>query len=246
MKNILRFFIGAFIVLIFSYSSIHAQVSVNSDGNPPHPSAILEIKSDTKGFLPPHVALTATNTPDPVTVPAVGLLAYNTATAGTSPDKVIPGYYFWNGTQWVSVVPPQGTNVGVMLYWNGSQWDAKEYFDPLYPDGTESMQGLNIELTTNGQTYTIPAGMNFHGRIMVYTELYGYPLFLIDDDTVGYYDWPMTVYVSLNEGKIIKAVIGNTDASVMINGYLIPHKVTPVKINLNNPYVVPDGKKLYL
>jgi hypothetical protein len=32
-----------------------------------------------------------------------GLLIYNTATAGTAPNNVVPGYYFWNGTYWVQI-----------------------------------------------------------------------------------------------------------------------------------------------
>ena len=78
--------------------------------------------SADKGFLPPRVALTAINSANPITSPATGLLVYNTATTGTSPNNVIPGYYYWNGTRWLSIAPPQGTNPGDMLYWNGTQW----------------------------------------------------------------------------------------------------------------------------
>ena len=28
---------------------------------------------------------------------------YNTASAGTAPNNVVPGYYFWNGTLWVQI-----------------------------------------------------------------------------------------------------------------------------------------------
>ena len=53
----------------------------------------------------PRVALTATNIAAPVVNPQGGDLAastmvYNTATAGTSPNNVFPGYYYWNGTIW--------------------------------------------------------------------------------------------------------------------------------------------------
>jgi hypothetical protein len=34
----------------------------------------------------------------------------------------MPGYYCWNGTRWVAIIVPQGTNPGDMLYWNGTQW----------------------------------------------------------------------------------------------------------------------------
>jgi hypothetical protein len=248
MRKIQRLLFCAVITLLITNSQIDAQVSVNSDGSLADPSAMLEVKSATKGFLPSRIALTATNSAAPVNSPAEGLLVYNTATAGVSPYNVLPGFYYWNGTQWVPVSVPQGISVGDMMYWNGNQWEARENFDPLYPDGTESMQGLNIELVTNGQTYTVPAGMNFHGRIGAWWEYFGqkFPLYLINGDTIGYSDNSWWIHTSLNEGTVIKAVLDYVDDFIEINGYLIPKKVEPVEINLSSPYVVPNAKKLYL
>jgi len=48
--------------------------------------------------------LTATNAANPVMVPATGLIVYNTATAGTVPNNVIPGYYYWNGSSWITII----------------------------------------------------------------------------------------------------------------------------------------------
>jgi len=88
----------------------------------PDNSALVDISSATKGFLPPRVPLTAANVASPVSSPATGLFVYNTASSGTSPNNVEPGYYCWNGTRWVAVIVPQGTSSGDMLYWNGTQW----------------------------------------------------------------------------------------------------------------------------
>jgi hypothetical protein len=49
------------------------------------------------------------------------LLVYNTANAGTSPNQVVPGYYYWNGSRWV-LVATQGQAIGDILYWNGTRW----------------------------------------------------------------------------------------------------------------------------
>jgi len=103
-------------------TTLSAQVSVTTDGSSPDPSAMLDVKSTNKGMLIPRVALSAINSSSPITSPAVGLLVYNTATAGTAPNDVIPGFYYWNGINWVSVVPPQGTTAGDMLYWDGTRW----------------------------------------------------------------------------------------------------------------------------
>ena len=102
--------------------SVFAQLGINTDNSQPDASAMLDVKSTSKGLLPPRVALTAINSALPVTAPAAGLLVYNTAVAGTSPNNVLPGYYCWNGTKWIPVVAPQGANIGDMQYWNGTQW----------------------------------------------------------------------------------------------------------------------------
>jgi hypothetical protein len=74
-------------------------VGIGSD-NTPESSAQLDVNATDKGFLPPRVSLQATNNPLPINTPAAGLLVYNTATAGTPPNNVIPGYYYWNGIMW--------------------------------------------------------------------------------------------------------------------------------------------------
>jgi uncharacterized protein (TIGR02145 family) len=122
MKKNSRFFV--MLAFIFSFPGLctFSQVSISSDNSSAHSSAMLEVKSTDKGFLPPRIALSAINSANPVLSPATGLLIYNTVNSGTSPNNVTPGYYYWNGTRWISVALPQGTNPGDMLYWNGTQW----------------------------------------------------------------------------------------------------------------------------
>ena len=118
MKKITFFFF----LFLLPGISVFAQLGVNTDNTPPDASAMLDVKSTSKGFLPPRVALTDVNSALPVTAPVAGLFVYNTATAGMVPNNVTPGYYCWNGTRWMPVAPPQGTNAGDMLYWSGTQW----------------------------------------------------------------------------------------------------------------------------
>ena len=92
-------FITAFITL-----QVEAQTGIGT--TTPNASAKLEVASTTQGFLPPRVALTATNVFSPIvgtSSAATGLLVYNTAIAGTAPNNVVPGYYYWNGTIWVQI-----------------------------------------------------------------------------------------------------------------------------------------------
>lgn len=52
-----------------------AQVAINIDGSPPESSAILDVKSITKGFLPPRMT---TSDRDAIISPTEGLVIYNT------------------------------------------------------------------------------------------------------------------------------------------------------------------------
>jgi hypothetical protein len=99
MKKIL------FIVsILFVGSFVKAQTGIGT--TTPNASAKLEVASSTQGFLPPRVALTATNVFSPIvgtSSAATGLLVYNTASTGNAPNNVVPGYYYWNGTVWVQI-----------------------------------------------------------------------------------------------------------------------------------------------
>lgn len=96
MKNL-------YIILLLSvFNTSLSQVGINTTS----PNAALEINSNNQGFLAPRVALTSNNLALPVINPSSGnlvvsTLVYNTATSGTPPNNVIPGYYYWNGTQWI-------------------------------------------------------------------------------------------------------------------------------------------------
>lgn len=97
------------VVIILFVSTANAQTGIGTTS--PNASAKLDITSTNKGFLPPRVALTAANVFAPVTglsgttelATAAGLLIYNTATSGTTPNNVVPGYYYWNGTAWIQI-----------------------------------------------------------------------------------------------------------------------------------------------
>src|SRR5690554_846689 len=76
-----------------------AQVGINTTD----PKAALDIESSDSGILIPRVALSNINTAAPVVAPEISELVYNTATAGSAPNNVSPGYYYWNGTKWVGL-----------------------------------------------------------------------------------------------------------------------------------------------
>jgi hypothetical protein len=96
---------------------------------------MLEVASTSKGVLPPRVALQSITDVVTIASPAAGLLVYNTTTAGIAPNNVIPGYYFFNGANWLRI-GGAGKDSGDMQYWNGKQW-------VLLPVGTTHQQLTN-------------------------------------------------------------------------------------------------------
>lgn len=96
-------------------------IGINVNGASPNASALLDIDGSglpangQRGLLVPRVALTATNAASPVSAPATSLLVYNTATAGAVPNNVTPGYYYWDGAQWIRFAT---TNAGWGLLGN--------------------------------------------------------------------------------------------------------------------------------
>lgn len=94
-----------FLFLAFlTNSGIGQNIGINSSGALPDNSAGLDVSFTNKGMLLPRVALIGTN--DIFTIPsaATSLLVYNTATSGTAPNNVTPGYYYWTGTVWTRVL----------------------------------------------------------------------------------------------------------------------------------------------
>lgn len=97
------------IAFLFSFLAIQltafSQLGVGT--NSPDASAQLDVTATNKGFLAPRIALTSATDVLTIATPATGLMVYNTATGGTTPNNVLPGYYYFNGTKWVRFVNTQ-------------------------------------------------------------------------------------------------------------------------------------------
>ena len=102
----------SFVLLCSLYFS--QNVAINGSGALPDASAMLDIAANDKGLLVPRIALTAANVAAPIVSPTVSLLVYNTATAGVSPNNVIPGYYYWDGAKWVRLFSGAWLNGGAI------------------------------------------------------------------------------------------------------------------------------------
>ena len=86
------FFIG---MLMLTGSAIFAQIGINSDNSAPNHSAMLDVKSTSKGFLPPRMTGAQR---DAITAPAAGLIIWCN-NCGTSGELQV-----YIGTAWKNMI----------------------------------------------------------------------------------------------------------------------------------------------
>jgi len=92
MKNLKIIFVA--IIMIASYS-LTAQVAITTDGSSADGSAMLEVKSTTKGFLPPRMTETQR---DAISTPATGLIVFCTDCGDNGEAQI------YNGTAWTNMI----------------------------------------------------------------------------------------------------------------------------------------------
>jgi hypothetical protein len=92
-----------YIIFLLTAISVNAQVAINTDGTSPVNSAMLDVRSTEKGFLPPRMTTAQRNT---IASPEEGLVIYNTN------EKALNVY---NGTEWSSMKPvfPCGLSISI-------------------------------------------------------------------------------------------------------------------------------------
>jgi hypothetical protein len=87
--------------LMLSFLTTRGQVVIITDDasyTTPASGALVDLKSDTKGFLAPRVSLTSTTDVTTIASPVTGLLVFNTNALITNGSG--QGYYYWDGSVW--------------------------------------------------------------------------------------------------------------------------------------------------
>jgi len=132
----------AYIVLLFIGIVGKAQTGIGT--TTPEASAKLDISSTNKGLLPPRITLTSRTDNSTIPSPATGLLVYNT---GSNPN-LVAGYYYWNGSSWVSAMVGQDhTGGGGGGSSSGRRDDSGDRRDG---DRRDSRDGGGVDVRTAG------------------------------------------------------------------------------------------------
>jgi len=113
-----------FVILLFNSSVLFSQVAINTDGSAAANSAMLDVKSTSKGLLPPRMTHAELNA---ISNPADGLLVYCTdcGSNGTgSMSMFMAGAWYSLNVSCINPLPPvTGTHVAssTQIIWN---WNA--------------------------------------------------------------------------------------------------------------------------
>lgn len=148
---------------LFCSFTIDAQVGIGTTT----PEAGLDVVSANHGVVFPRIGLNSRNIQAPVTNPqggtlSIGTLVYNTASSGVSPNQVAPGYYFWDGSQWValdgkggrdwSLLGNSGTNPAINFL--GTTDNVNLIFKTNNLQRALVRSDGNVGINTNGDAYT--------------------------------------------------------------------------------------------
>jgi hypothetical protein len=86
MKKMMLLFMTLLITSVMSFAQ---SVGINTDNSAPDNSAMLDVKSDAKGFLLPRLTKVQRKA---ITIPAIGLMVYQTNDTA--------GFYYYDGSSW--------------------------------------------------------------------------------------------------------------------------------------------------
>lgn len=128
-------------ILLTAFSNVNAQVKISNSSGTSNTESVLHLESiaNDKGFLLSRIALQATNLSNPLSAHTTGIVVYNTATAGTSPNNVTPGLYYNDGAKWIKLTT-KSPHIG----------DIKNSFQSGDHNGWYLMNGRAVtSLTTN-------------------------------------------------------------------------------------------------
>ena len=132
------------IVFFWVVSSIAFAQNVGIGTSTPDPSAKLDVVDANRGILIPRITLADVTLAAPVTAPAKGLLIYNTNAAVTGGDGT--GFYYWNGTQWVSFSTMTGAENGLYVAANNKA----RLGGPLIENTQINLGAYNLDINLDG------------------------------------------------------------------------------------------------
>ncbi len=159
--------------------NVFSQVAIGSQN--PHATAELDMSQSKKGFIAPRIPLTSRNDVTTITSPATGLIVYNTTNDAT--NQLVPGYYYFNGTNWG---PLSGSTQTIEFVVNEIDANVLGYYpfrNGVDAPATMTLNGVTatkrkcVQFSTNGHYYCgydLSAGIDWYTAYLFGKNADGY------------------------------------------------------------------------
>ena len=167
------------LVIFTTVASMAQSVGINADGSAANATAMLDVSSTTKGFLPPRMTYAQR---DAITSPATGLMVY---CSNCGPGTGEPQFY--NGSSWVNMIGGTAlSNSSQLLSSFTRSVGAGGCSSGLYQSGLDAILSLTNDFyspslaqfsanLTNGQTtnvsFTADNTLNFASQVLYLSNL---------------------------------------------------------------------------
>jgi hypothetical protein len=208
------------------------QVSITSDGSDPDPTAMLDIKSDSRGLLTPRLTESQRTG---ISSPAAGLMVYQTNNAA--------GHYFYSGSAWkrFSAFSSASLTDGSVLFSQNN--DISFNSSQLFWDITNNRLGIGTsspgqKLTVAGVIESTSGGFKFpDGSIQTKAAKGCLITFAANSDGSGYYLRP---FGEVNEADISGSGI-RTYYPIPVSGRIVTISWKSESAASNSKYTVRHG-----
>ncbi len=232
-------------ILLLLVVKIQAQsnVGINDDNSSPGSSAMLDVKSVSKGMLIPRIALDTTTSASPVTSPAESLLIYNTATS----KDVSPGYYYWNGiSKWVRLTASSDPPIAAVPVSKSASCTLLKTENMVFASGDITLTLPTVTGTDDGLEISVKNVGTYTDLIVVVPESGK----LIDINTSSSLTrWHGRTFVARGSDWIIKEKEMQTDNSLEVSAIgsftTIPEVVAFLNAHMTEQTVVNIGPGTY-
>jgi hypothetical protein len=203
------------IATLFFASAANAQVGVGVAAGDIHPSAEMEVKSSTKGFLPPRMTKAERYA---ILTPAAGLLIYQIDGDVSNPA----GLYYFDGVLWKNGIGAQGIEGPAGA--TGPQGEV----GPAGPKGEPGKDGV---AGTSGQSVLFnPTTPPTNGMVV-------YKYFQNNTTTTLYDDGQIRLRLDLSTNKLYLTNVNKNFANIWSNiGTLGSSVGTSMSMNVGNGY----------
>ncbi|MBK8495514.1 MAG: hypothetical protein WAR78_00310 [Ferruginibacter sp.] len=242
-RHLLKITVSFLLTLLAYHTAVSQNVAINSTGNMPDSSAILDITSSGKGLLIPRVSLSTSADLSTIVAPATSLLVYNTNAeiTGITADGV--GYYFNAGNstspswrkvaaggdiKWddLRVTLDKGSSSASLEYLNGSSGPQIWYF--RNNEGVEAM------------SFTVQLPHSWKEGTTIYPHLHWLP----KSTATGNVEWKLEYTWANYDNETPQVFPAITTSTTVSTGGFIKnaHSITP--LTTGNTGIDGTGKKI--